>query len=141
MDDDAVDDLLRSAGWGVVSLADADEPYSVPISFGYDGEDVYFGFLRTGGGSRKAEYVADGKTARLLVTDVRARFDWRSVAVTGPVQAVDWNGDGWETLVDLLEENPWFSSQFTDADRVEGVQGWQLRPDEVSGLAIRPDRE
>jgi hypothetical protein len=141
MDDDAVDDLLRSTGWGVVSLADADEPYSVPVSFGYDGEDVYFGFLRTGGGSRKVAFIADGKTARLLVTDVRARFDWRSVAATGPVRAVDRSSDDWETLVETLDGNPWFSSSFVDAEEVEGIRGWRLRPDEVSGLTVRPDRE
>lgn len=140
MDDAAVDALLESAGWGVVSLARDDEPYSVPISFGYDGADVYFAFLRVDQTSRKSDFVADGKTVRLLVTTVRARFDWQSVAVTGPVRAVDVNSDGWETLVDLFEENVWFSSNFEDADSVEGVRGWRLVPEEVHGVEVRPDR-
>lgn len=141
MDESDVDALLGSSGWGVLSLADDDEPYSVPISFGYDGEDVYFAFLRTGETSRKSAFVADGKTARLLVTGVRARFDWQSVAVTGPVRAVDSDDDSWEVLVDVLDENPWFSSAFADAEGVEGVRGWRLEPDSVHGLEVRPGRE
>jgi hypothetical protein len=141
MDEDAVADVLDAAGWGVLSLAVDDEPYSLPISFGYDGEAVYFGFLRLGEESRKSAFVADGKTARLLVTDVRARFDWRSVGVTGPVESVDTGDDDWETLTAILDENPWFSSQFEDADRVEGVRGWRLTPETVRGLEVRPGRE
>jgi hypothetical protein len=140
MDEADVDALLTSSGWGILSLAADDEPYSIPISFAYDGTAVYFGFLRTGEANRKSEFAADGKTARLLVTDIRARFDWRSVAVTGPLYAVDWNGDDWETLVDLLEENTWFSSKFADADGVEGIRGWRLDAETVHGVEVRPDQ-
>jgi nitroimidazol reductase NimA-like FMN-containing flavoprotein (pyridoxamine 5'-phosphate oxidase superfamily) len=138
MDEEDVDALLASTGWGILSLAADDEPYSIPISFGYDGTAVYFGFLRTDGGNRKSEFVADGRTARLLVTDVRARFDWQSVAVTGPLQAVDWQGDDWETLVDRLDENAWFASGFADADAVEGIRGWRLDAETVHGVEVRP---
>jgi nitroimidazol reductase NimA-like FMN-containing flavoprotein (pyridoxamine 5'-phosphate oxidase superfamily) len=141
MDDADVDTLLQSNGWGVLALADDDEPYSIPISFGYDGEDVYFSFLRTGGASRKSAFIADGKTARLLVTTVRARFDWQSVAVTGTVESIDWNGEDWETLVDLLDGNPWFSSEFEDAEEVEGIRGWRLTPTSVHGVEVRPGRD
>ena len=140
MDEADVDALLTSTGWGVLSLAADDEPYSIPISFGYDGTDVYFGFLRAGESNRKSEFVADGTTARLLVTDIRARFDWQSIAVTGPLRAVDWQSDGWETLVDCLESNPWFASQFPDADDVEGIRGWRLDPDAVHGVEVRPEQ-
>lgn len=140
MADEAVDELLDTAGWGVLSLAADDEPYSLPISFGYDGDAVYFAFLRMREGSRKSAFVADGKTARLLVTDVRARFDWRSVAVVGPVEPVDSGDDDWETLLSVLEENPWFSSAFEGASRVEGVRGWRLEPKTTHGLQVRPNR-
>ncbi|AUV81390.1 pyridoxamine 5'-phosphate oxidase [Salinigranum rubrum] len=140
MGESAVDDLLDSKGWGVLSLAADDEPYSLPISFGYDGDAVYFGFLRTGEESRKSAFVTDGATARLLVTDVRARFDWRSVAVTGPLTAVDLPDDDWETLRSLLNANPWSSTQFANVDLVEGLRGWRLDPESVHGRAVRPDR-
>ena len=141
MDDADVDAVLESSGWGVLALADEDEPYSIPISFGYDGEDVYFSFLRTGESSRKSAFIADGDVARLLVTIVRARFDWQSVAVTGPVASIDSHSEDWETLVDLLERNPWFSSAFEDADEVEGIRGWRLAPTSVHGVEVRPGRD
>jgi hypothetical protein len=158
-----VEALLDSAGWGVLSLADGDEPYSIPVSFGYSDGVVYFALVRGDPPNRKFEFVTEGATARLLVTDVRARFDWQSVAVTGPlcpVQRRDDLGDGgllpevddrpdprtergrdWQTLLDTLEDSSWFSSEFERADPVSQLQGWRLDPDEVRGVEVRPDPE
>ena len=139
MDEGEVDDLLQSSGWGVVSLADGDDPYSLPISFGYTDDAVYFAFIQDSPTNTKVEFIEDGTTARLLVTDVRARFDWQSVAVTGPVEAVDPEGDRWDVLHDSLADNAWFSTDFERAPSVRGLQGWRLDPDEVRGLEVRPD--
>jgi hypothetical protein len=136
-----IDDLLESTGWGTLSLADGGEPYSIPVSFGYDGDDVYFGLIRDSPTNTKFDFVADGTTARLLVTDVRARFDWQSVAVTGTLRAIERDGDDWETLVSRLEDNAWFSPAFERAEGVEELQGWRLDPDEVRGIEVRPDRD
>ena len=139
MEDDDVDALLDSAGYGVLGLAADDDPYTIPVSFGYDGGDVFFAFVRAGPESEKFEFIGDGETARRLVTDIKARFDWQSVAVTGPVGAVDLTDDDWGRLVAALDDNPWFSTAFDEDDRVEGVQGWRLTPDEVVGREVRPD--
>ena len=138
MDDGDIDDLLSSAGWGILSLADGDEPYSIPVSFGYDGEDVRFVFIETGSTNAKFEFIGDGKTARLLVTDVGGRFDWQSVSVTGPVRAVD--PDGWDAHLQVLDETAaWFSSDFERAEGFEDMQGFRLEPGEVRGLEVRSD--
>jgi len=139
MAQDEIDALLSVADHGVLGLADGDEPYTIPVSFGYDDGDVFFAFVRTDPDSEKFEFVEDGKTARLLVTDIKARFDWQSVAVTGPVEAVSLTDANWSRLVDALSGNPWFSTAFEDDERVEGVQGWRLVPDEVGGVEVRPD--
>jgi nitroimidazol reductase NimA-like FMN-containing flavoprotein (pyridoxamine 5'-phosphate oxidase superfamily) len=136
MDERAIDDLLRSAGWGVLSLADGDEPYSLPVSTGYDGENVYFVFIRDSPTNTKFEFVGDGKTARLLVTDVGGRFNWRSIAVTGTLRAVAPDSDEWATLMDALTDNAWFSPDFERAEGVREFQGWRLVPDEVRGLEV-----
>lgn len=141
MDDEDVEALLESSGWGVLSLADGDVPYSLPISYGYDGDGVYFAFIASGPSNRKTEFVAEGTPARLLVTDVRARFDWQSVAVTGPVRAVDRDGTEWERLLESVSESPWFASYYEHAEGVEDIQGWRLDPEEKRGLEVRPDRE
>jgi hypothetical protein len=137
LDRETVDELLEEAGYGILALAAGDEPYSIPVSFGYDDEAVYFAFVKDRPSNAKFEFIADGKTARLLVTDINARFDWRSVAVTGPVDAIDLGDEGWSQLVTTLENNPWFSTAFEDADSVEGVRGWRLVPDEVGGHAVQ----
>jgi nitroimidazol reductase NimA-like FMN-containing flavoprotein (pyridoxamine 5'-phosphate oxidase superfamily) len=133
-----VDALLTAAEHGVLAVAEDDVPYTIPVSFGYEDGDIYFAFVKDSADNEKFRFIADGKPARLLVTDIKARFDWRSVAVTGPVEAIDVGHDGWATLVDSLENNPWFSTAFENDERVEGVRGWRLTPDEVSGLEINP---
>jgi hypothetical protein len=127
-------DLLRSQGYGIVSLCRDGEPYSIPISFGYDGEAVYFGFLEDGPEPAKMAYISEGATARLLVTDIRGRFDWRSVAVSGPVHRVDPEGDDWDHLLGTLEDNAWFMRSFEASDAVESIQGWELEIEELEGF-------
>lgn len=139
MDRQDIDALLRSKGWGVLSLAQDQEPYSLPVSFGYDGEAVYFAFLIDSPTSRKSEFVADDRTARLLVTDVDGRFDWESVAVTGPLQSLERDTPNWTAMMDALEDNAWFSPGFERSSTVEEIHGWRLRPEEISGLEVRAD--
>jgi nitroimidazol reductase NimA-like FMN-containing flavoprotein (pyridoxamine 5'-phosphate oxidase superfamily) len=140
MDEREIDDVLGSTGWGIITLADDDEPYSIPVSFGYDGEDVYFVFIRDSPTNTKFEFAEGGKTARLLVTDVQARFDWQSIAVTGTLREVPHDGDDWDELMAVLDEQAWFSSEFERAAGVEELVGWRLEPDQVRGLEVRPDR-
>lgn len=135
MDRAAIDDLLVSEGYGILSLCREGEPYSIPISFGYDGESVYFGLLEDRPEPTKLEYIHDGATARLLVMDIRDRFDWQSVAVTGPVRALDPDDDSeWETFLETLVDNGWFMRSFERADSISGLQGWEIEIDELRGL-------
>lgn len=136
---DDVDQLLHEAGYGVLSMADGDEPYSIPVSFSYDDGVVYFAFVSDSGDNEKFEFIGDGRTVRLLVTDIKARFDWQSVAVSGPVEAISLTDDDWPTLVEALSDNPWFSTDFDAEDgEVTGVQGWRLRPESIHGYEITP---
>jgi nitroimidazol reductase NimA-like FMN-containing flavoprotein (pyridoxamine 5'-phosphate oxidase superfamily) len=52
-------ELLASAQVGFLSLASEEGPYCVPISFAYDGEDIYF-------------HGGEGKKSRALEADPRA---------------------------------------------------------------------
>jgi len=134
MDSTDIDDLLVSQGYGILSLCREGEPYSIPVSFGYDGEDVYLGLLAEGQDSTKLEFIRDGATVRLLVTDIRGRFEWQSVAVTGPANELDPEGDGWERCIDVLDDNAWFMRAFEQSDAIDSIQGWKLQVDELRGL-------
>jgi hypothetical protein len=138
MSDYEVDTLLNAADWGVLALADGGEPYSIPISFGYTGTEVYFAFVRGDPTGRKFEFISDGSEARLLVTDVNSQFDWQSVAVTGPVRAVDPADEEWETLEEALGGNDWFTAASERARDPDELQGWRLDPDEIGGHEVQP---
>jgi nitroimidazol reductase NimA-like FMN-containing flavoprotein (pyridoxamine 5'-phosphate oxidase superfamily) len=136
MSDAAVDDLLDTAGWGILSLADDGEPYSIPISFGYTGDVVYFALTRESPSDAKFEYITEGQTARLVVTDIQSRMDWRSVAVTGPLFGIGRGDDDWVEMLDVMEDNAWFSSDYRQAGKSVGLQAWRLEPDDVSGVGL-----
>ena len=137
MDQRDIDDLLTATGYGILSLASDDEPYSLPISFGYDGSDVYFVFLEDSPDGRKFDFVEEGGTARLLVTDIGSRFDWQSIAVTGPVRRVPTDSKDWDRLVETMDDNAWFSSDFQRAGDIEEMYGFRLEPDAVRGLEVK----
>ncbi|MDS0258766.1 pyridoxamine 5'-phosphate oxidase family protein [Haloarcula sp. S1CR25-12] len=139
MDERDIDRLLTDAGWGVLSLAEGDEPYSIPVSFGYDGADVFLALIRDSPANTKFEFVEDGQRARLLVTDIGGRFDWQSIAVTGSVRALDRDGSEWDGAVETLDDNAWFSTDFERAEGIEEITVWRLAPDEVRGLEVRED--
>ncbi|WP_251341454.1 pyridoxamine 5'-phosphate oxidase family protein [Haloplanus halophilus] len=79
-----VDDALRAAGAGVLSLTDGAETYAVPEAFGYDGEHVYFQFVY-GADSDKMAFVETTDIATLTVFTERPA---RSVIVRGRLQPV-----------------------------------------------------
>jgi len=68
----------------VIALTDGDEAYSIPESFGYDGENVYFQFAHTPENNKMA-FLETTETAMLTVYDEQPA---KSVLVQGPVEHV-----------------------------------------------------
>ena len=134
MSQEAIDRLLRRQGYGILSLCDDGTPYSIPISFGYDGEAVYLPFLSEGPQSTKAEISTEGTTARLLITNITGRFDWQSVAVTGRLSAIEPDSDAFEQFIHTVDDNGWFMSGFERATSVESFQAWRVDIETVRGL-------
>jgi nitroimidazol reductase NimA-like FMN-containing flavoprotein (pyridoxamine 5'-phosphate oxidase superfamily) len=52
---DEIDAVIRAAEVCRIAFADHNEPYVVPVSFGYDGETLYIHTARTG---RKLDFIA-----------------------------------------------------------------------------------
>ncbi|MFW6321174.1 MAG: pyridoxamine 5'-phosphate oxidase family protein [Halohasta sp.] len=88
LDDEEIDSLLGTGGVGVVSFADGDEPYSIPVSYGYDSGagSLYlrFGFAPE---SEKRTFVDDGVVASLVVM-AESIDGWQSVVARGPLRKV-----------------------------------------------------
>lgn len=59
-----IDTLLREHGTGVLALANGREAYSIPESFGYDGETLHFQFV----------FDVDSKKMAFLETTETASF-------------------------------------------------------------------
>jgi hypothetical protein len=83
-----IESLLGTGGVGVISFADGDEPYSIPVSYGYDSNAgslyVRFGFAPN---SEKRAFIDDGVTASLVVM-AEAIDGWQSVVARGPLREV-----------------------------------------------------
>lgn len=88
MDAAAIDEFLGRGGTGVLSLAMDDEPYSIPVSYGYDPGSRDF-YLRLGytPESEKHAFIRASAPARLVVYE-RSGETWKSVIATGSVDVV-----------------------------------------------------
>ncbi|WP_225336321.1 pyridoxamine 5'-phosphate oxidase family protein [Halomicrobium urmianum] len=112
MTDGEMRDFLTNRGVGVLALPAEHEPYVVPMSFGFDGEDsLYFTYVTTDE-SRKERLSERGDDAAFLVFDAPSRFMWQSVLLSGavsPVPESEWDdlgdalGNAWRP--DLFEQN------------------------------------
>ena len=135
MTDEEVEAYLRDHGVGVLALADEGRAYGVPISFGYDGDRVYFVFLR-GETSQKERFAETTTRATLTTFDVSGRYEWESVVVSGTIREAD---DGeWDALVSAMEANAWFPSLFSESEPMRGIAGWVLDVETATGLRNRP---
>ena len=137
MSENDIEQALKAHGYGVISLCEDGEPYSIPVSFGFDGECIYFPFL-VSGDSTKTEYIGEGQRVRFLVTEVQNLYDWQSVSVSGCVEAIDPDSDEWDHFITILVEQDWFDPQFEDAASIDTIEGWKLDLDDAAGMERRP---
>lgn len=132
MTDREVDAFLREQGVGVLSLARGSEAYGVPVSFGYDGDRLYFVFLLAGEESRKEALAERTERASFLAYEIESRYRWRSVVAAGPIREV--GDEEWPALRAAIEANAWYPDLFSRTDPMRGVGGRVLEIDEVSGI-------
>jgi len=85
MDAIEIAEFLDSQHTGVLSLADGDDAYSIPVSFDYDEDEaaVYFRFGYAAD-SQKRRYLDAVDTASFVVYD-RTDEGWQSVVMEGPL--------------------------------------------------------
>jgi len=138
MDRDAIDELLGTGGVGVLALADADEPYAIPVSYGYDADEgsVYLrlGFAED---SEKRRFVSRSDGVVLVVT-VEGDTGWQSVVVRGPLAEVpEASIDG--TVVESIRaiDIPFFTIYEEPVRELE-YQLYRIDPEEISGRREKP---
>lgn len=141
MSDEATDEFLGRHETGVLSLARTDEPYAIPISYGYDAEDrVFYVRLVSTPDSEKRRFLSSSPGARLVVYDDH-EDTYRSVVATGTLEHVEPD----ELTAEDIEQygaarRPLFEiwpQQKGDLD----IELYRLVPETLSGRLIEVDRE
>lgn len=99
LDDAACRALVARQRLCTLSMVDGDEPYGIPLYYGFDGDTLYLGLAE----GRKTEVL--DRNGRLCITVVEAGDGerWASVQVTGDAEWLE--GEGRERAVQVLMEH------------------------------------
>ena len=141
MTDEEIDDFLGEHETGVLSLARTDEPYAIPISYGYDEEnrEVYMRLVSTPE-SEKREFLDSSPDARLVVYD-EADSTYRSVIATGTLQDIDPADLTPEQIAQYGEAKRPLFEIWADGKEDLDIQLYRLIPDSLNGRRTEVTRE
>lgn len=136
-----IDALLGRHETGVLSLAGADEPYAIPISYGYytAGRRFYFRLVSTPE-SEKREFLSSSPRTRVVVYEEDEPF-YRSVVAKGVLEHVSTD----DLTVEHIEQygdakRPLFEI-WADTKRDLNIELYALEPDELTGRKVEIDRQ
>jgi nitroimidazol reductase NimA-like FMN-containing flavoprotein (pyridoxamine 5'-phosphate oxidase superfamily) len=137
MDEQAVDAFLRDSGVGVLSMAAGDAGYGIPLSFGYDGDRLYFLFVGHSEEWKKVTFAERSETASFLAFDVDPDGAWQSVVVEGSLERI--TPEEWDGAREAMADNAYRPDLLTDVDPRENPRVWTLDPREQSGRTVGPE--
>ncbi|USZ69317.1 pyridoxamine 5'-phosphate oxidase family protein [Halorussus salilacus] len=131
MDADEVNAFLRGQGWGCLTMARDSVAYSIPVSFGYDGDSTFYFQLQTDEGCEKLPYLDATTTATLVVPEVRPP-EWTSVMVRGPLEVL--TDDGITEALAVIGDNAWFPlAPWSDGQAPTHLSLYALEAEELTG--------
>jgi nitroimidazol reductase NimA-like FMN-containing flavoprotein (pyridoxamine 5'-phosphate oxidase superfamily) len=141
MSAEATDEFLGRHETGVLALARTDEPYAIPISYGYDSEDreFYMRLVLTSD-SEKRRFMSSSSDVRLVVYDDQEDV-YRSTVATGTLEHVEPD----ELTAEDIEQygttkRPLFEIWPQQRDDLE-IELYRLAPETLSGRLVEVDRE
>jgi nitroimidazol reductase NimA-like FMN-containing flavoprotein (pyridoxamine 5'-phosphate oxidase superfamily) len=130
-----IEACLRDVGHGVLSLADGDDSYAVPLYHHYEDGTIFFRLGETPG-NRKADFIETTETATYVVFEAEEtagpeeEVGW-SVIARGPVERVPRSHPAYD--VQYINEQFAPIRIFDEAhDEVE-LRLYELRPEVLSG--------
>lgn len=137
LDDIDIENILTDVGLGVLSVIDENQPYGIPVSFGYaNGEISFMLQFNTDTESRKLAALSDNPHACLTVYqhDVGPPEAWRSVVITGELfeRTPDEEGEAFFSLADNAAFAPDYNVFDTPVNQLD-LRFFGLSMDEVSG--------
>ena len=138
---DDIAELLARHETGVLSLAKADTPYAIPISYGYDAADGRF-YLRlvSTPESEKRNFLTSSPRARLVIHE-SADSVYRSVIAEGTLEQVSTNELTPERIVQYGDAKRPLFEIWADSKRDLDIQLFELDPDSLGGREVRVDQD
>jgi DNA-binding MarR family transcriptional regulator/nitroimidazol reductase NimA-like FMN-containing flavoprotein (pyridoxamine 5'-phosphate oxidase superfamily) len=140
LEDASCEALLREVGWGVLSTVestgDSTRPYSVPVSYAFDGKSIY---MASGPGRKRDALDANGDVC-LTVFDVVAFDRWTTVVVEGRATPISDVAERVDALCAFGAQRCTLERRRTARDVVRLLSGRIYRIDivRVSGRVVGP---
>lgn len=143
MTSEETDALLGQHETGVLALARDDDPYAIPISYGYDADErIFYMRLVSTPESEKSKFLSGSPDVRLVVYEEEGRT-YRSVVVTGVLESVSREDITPEHVEQYGDAKRPLFEIWGDSRSSLDIQLYVLRPTTISGRRIEldPDRE
>jgi len=128
-----IEGFLERHHWGVLAMSLEDQPYAVPVVYGWDGEDLYFACSA----GRKADTLRANPRVCFTIPDVQdASKGWMSVVVLGRVEWIEDVGGKLSAFNILRRQMPTAAPRLSDAARLARASVARIIVDEMSGRAV-----
>lgn len=138
-----IDEFVGSRETGVLTLAKEDEPYSIPISYGYDAsEGAFYMRLVSTPESEKRAFLNSSPDIKLVIYDgTDDRTMYRSVVADGTLEELD----PAELSVDQIEQygeakRPLFEIWGKGRDELD-IKLYEFQPETIEGRRTEIDRD
>ncbi|RQG92296.1 pyridoxamine 5'-phosphate oxidase family protein [Natrarchaeobius chitinivorans] len=141
MTDAMVDEFLGHHETGVLSLARTDEPYAIPISYGYasDEREFYMRLVSTPDSEKRA-FLESTPRARLVVYDERGST-YRSVIATGSLENISPSELTPDQIAQYGEAKRPLFEIWADGKAELDIELYRLAPDSLHGRRTEVDRK
>lgn len=101
LDDAECNEILRRQRLCVLATADGDQPYAVPIFYGFDGATIYLGIAE----GRKTQVLESNPRLCITIAEVGPGDSWRSVLVMGRAEWIVDGPERTEAIRVMMEHN------------------------------------
>ncbi len=101
LDDAECREILTRQRMCVLATSDDDQPYAVPIFYGFDGVTIYLGIAE----GRKTQVLENNPRLCITVAEVGPGDSWRSVLVMGRAEWITDGPERTEAIKVMMEHN------------------------------------
>ncbi|HEY0808915.1 MAG TPA: pyridoxamine 5'-phosphate oxidase family protein [Longimicrobiales bacterium] len=135
LSDVEIKEFLRNNYWAVLAISVDDEPYGVPIIYGYDDDGTIY--IANGPGKKITMIERNPHVTMTVVEVAEAGKRWRSVIVRGDVEMVDDLSGKMHAFNTLRKQMPpTFTPSVRDAAKLAMAKVIRIVPREITGRAI-----